>query len=241
MINGKMTYQPAESILQMLEGMSSDNIESIELITTPPASFDAEGNAGFINIVLKQRTDLGLNGTTSLSIGYGEGDVGSANINLNYRNNKLNIFGNYSHRRQAQKQVIYNYRSVFFEGENTISEVITDRDPLQSNHSASLGLDYEVSKNTVFGFLVSAYDNKWTMDSENVSTTEVDGVLVLQLNLTNDERNQWKNFSSNINLEHRINEQQKININFDYLLYEDENPNNYFTTLLDQDGNLIKK
>lgn len=240
MINGKITYQPTESIVQMLDGMSSDNIESIELITTPPANFDAEGNAGFINIVLKQRTDLGLNGNTSLSIGYGEGEVGSANINLNYRNNKINIFGNYSHRRQAQKQVFYNFRSVFFEGQNTTSELTTYRDPLQSNHSARLGLDYDISKRTVIGFLISAYDNKWTMNANNIGTTEVDEVLDSQLNLINDERNQWKNFSSNINLEHKINEHQKINMNFDHLIYEDENPTNYSTDLLDQNGTLIQ-
>ena len=239
MINGKITYQPTESIVQMLEGMSADNIERIELITTPPANFDAEGNAGFINIVLKQRTDLGFNGNTSLSIGYGEGEVGSANINLNYRNNNVNIYGNYSHSRQAKKQLADNYRSVFFEGKNTISELTSDRDPLQSNHSISLGLDYEVSKNTVMGFLVSAYDNKWSMDAINYGTTKIDDLLVSQLSVINDEVNQWKNFFTNINLEHKLDERQKINMNIDYVLYEAKNPVNYSTDLLDQDGTLI--
>lgn len=239
MINGKLTYQPAESIVQMLEGMSSDNIESIELITTPPANFDAEGNAGFINIVLKTRTDLGLNGNATLSIGYGEGETGSANLNLNYRNKNVNLFGSYSHRRQAQKQVFYNYRSITFEGVNTTSEVITDRSPLQSNHGARLGLDYEVTDRTIVGVLLSAYDNKWTMDAQNMGTTQEDHVLVSRLTLANDERNQWKNFSSNINLSHRIAAGQKINLNADYLIYEDQNPNNYFTQLIDPSGNIV--
>jgi len=237
MINGKLTYQPTESIVQMLEGMSSDNIESIELITTPPANFDAEGNAGFINIVLKSRTDFGLNGNTSVSLGYGEGETGSANLNLNYRNKKFNLFGSYSYRRQAQKQVFYNYRDVTFQGVNTISEVTTDRSPLQSNHSARLGIDYEVS-GTIVGVLLSAYDNKWTMDAQNSGMTQIDNVLSSRLNLINDERNQWKNFSSNVNVSHKISDLQKINFNIDYLIYEDENPNNYLTQLLDPSGNI---
>jgi hypothetical protein len=42
MINGKVSRQPADAIIQMLEGMNSDNIDHIELIHTPPANFEAE-------------------------------------------------------------------------------------------------------------------------------------------------------------------------------------------------------
>ncbi len=48
MINGKKNYMPMNALIQMLNSRSANNIEKIELITTPPASFDAEGNAGYI-------------------------------------------------------------------------------------------------------------------------------------------------------------------------------------------------
>ena len=72
-LNGKVNRMPPEAMLQMLAGMSSSNIEKIELITTPPANFDAEGNAGFINIVLKKNTQYGTNGAVSTTAGYGIG------------------------------------------------------------------------------------------------------------------------------------------------------------------------
>jgi len=153
MINGKQSYQPASGIIQMLEGMNADNIESIELITTPPANFDAEGNAGYINIVLKKSTDLGFNGNMTVSAGLGEGEVGSANVNLNYRNNKLNVFSSYGFMYKAQLQKFYNYRQVVFEGNTTESEVTTYRDPQQLNHNIRLGLDYEISDQTIIGVL----------------------------------------------------------------------------------------
>ncbi|HRN55823.1 MAG TPA: TonB-dependent receptor, partial [Agriterribacter sp.] len=59
MINGKLNYMPVSAVLQMLDGMSAGNIDRIELITTPPANFDAEGNAGYINIILKENNNLG--------------------------------------------------------------------------------------------------------------------------------------------------------------------------------------
>ncbi|MDZ7614078.1 MAG: carboxypeptidase-like regulatory domain-containing protein [Flavobacteriaceae bacterium] len=62
MLNGKISYMPQASIVQLLEGMSSDNIETIELITTPPANMDAAGNAGFIKIAMTRPT-FGVNGS----------------------------------------------------------------------------------------------------------------------------------------------------------------------------------
>ncbi len=240
MINGKQSYQPTSGILQMLDGMSADNIESIELITTPPANFDAEGNAGFINIVLKKSTDLGLNGNLVVSAGYGEGEVGSANISLNYRNNKLNVFSSYGFKYKAQLQDFYNYRKVIFEGNTTVSEVTTLRDPIQLNHNIRLGLDYEITDQTIVGFLLGAHNNKWTMDAMNEGRTKVNNILEEQVELTNDERNQWKHIMGNFNLQHKFTADSKLNFDIDYLVYEDENPNNYTTSYFDGENSLQK-
>ena len=98
MINGKMTYMPTSALVQFLNGMSSDNVKSIELITTPPSKYDAEGNSGYINIELKKRLDEGVNGNLSATNSYSYNDNESQrsitggfiasnpkhNINLNY-------------------------------------------------------------------------------------------------------------------------------------------------------------
>ncbi len=240
MINGKVTYQPASGIVQMLQGMSADNIERIELITTPPAKFDAEGDAGFINIVLKKRTDLGLNGNFSTSVGYGDGETASANLNLNYRNQKINIFSTYSFLWESQLQEFYNYRKVLFDGQSTESEVLTNRDPTQRNNNLRLGLDYEWSDKTVIGVLAAAYDNKWTMDAINDGSTTIDNVLSSEIKLVNEERNQWKHFMSNVNLQHEFTPGTKLNVDVDYLIYEDENPNTYATSYFGDNSNLLR-
>lgn len=240
MINGKLSYQPIESIVQMLQGMSSDNIESIELITTPPANFDAEGNAGFINIILKERTDLGMNGNWSASAGYGKGTTGSAGINLNYRKNKFNIFSNYNYTHAAQDQKFYNIRTVEFENNLTTSEITTNREPNENNHNLRLGMDYELSNNTIVGVLFGAYNNRWTMDAMNNGETTINNQVDSKLNLINDEVNQWQHFMSNLNVEQKVGESGRLNINFDYLLYEDNNPNNYTTDFLDSENKVLR-
>lgn len=54
MINDKLVQLSGEQLLQYLKSIPSDNIKKIEVITTPPAKYEAEGNSGLINIVLKE-------------------------------------------------------------------------------------------------------------------------------------------------------------------------------------------
>lgn len=109
-LNGKVNRMPAEAMLQMLSGMSSANIEKIELITTPPANFDAEGNAGFINIVLKKNTQYGTNGAVSATAGYGigGGPITGGSVTFNHRKNKLNLYGDYSFIRTVPNTDIFS-------------------------------------------------------------------------------------------------------------------------------------
>ena len=152
MINNKISYMPASALVQMLDGMSADNISSIELITTPPANFDAEGNAGFINIILKERTDLGLNGSYTLSAGLGgKGSITSNNINFNYRKEKLNLFGNYSYSNRTQFQSFEIIRNQEKDNDLFSSYTLTSRDPKRPVHTGRLGLDYQVTNKTIMG------------------------------------------------------------------------------------------
>ncbi len=67
MINGRLLNLTGTDLENYLRSMRSDNITKIEVITNPPAKYDAEGNSGLINIILKKNTNLGWKGNTSLS------------------------------------------------------------------------------------------------------------------------------------------------------------------------------
>ncbi len=242
MINGKQSYMPTSSVVQLLQGMNASNIETIELITTPPANFDAEGNAGFINIVLKERTDVGLNGSYALSFGIGNGTTTNDNINFNYRKNKINLFGDYSFLRDAQLQ-LFKFDRTFIDrdGIPVALSTTSDRDPVQRNHSIRTGLDYQVSDKTVMGLLLWANDNKWTMDAINRSRETENGVPSSFVELVNSERNQLQHFGSNINLKHNFKENGYISFDLDYLKYRLENPTVYTNSFFDGDNNFLRE
>jgi len=61
LINGKESALVAKNPSDILKSMPATNIEKIEVITTPPAKYDAEGLAGIINIITKKNADQGYN------------------------------------------------------------------------------------------------------------------------------------------------------------------------------------
>src|SRR4029453_5685748 len=84
---------------------NANQLDQIEIMTNPPAKYDAAGNAGIINIKTKKNKQFGYNG--SLPFGYGQGRYPKFNegFNFNYRQGKFNVFTNLSH----------NYRKNFQE------------------------------------------------------------------------------------------------------------------------------
>lgn len=234
MINDKISYMPLDAVVQMLEGMPAGNIETIELITTPPANFDAEGNAGYINIKLKKRTDLGLNGSYSLSLGYGKGIVNNDNINFNYRKNKINVFGTYSFGLDKREQLFRTSREFESLGNLIGTETSTFREPTQRNHNLRLGLDIDVSDKLIMGFILNGLDNKWTMDALNKSVNTENLVPTDFVDLDNTELNQLKHFGANYNVKYNIKEDEFLSFDANYLFFEFDNPTTYLNSFFDE-------
>lgn len=96
LIDGKPSGLIGISSSDGLRSLQGDVIESIEIVTNPSARYDAEGNAGIINIILKKDRKKGLNGSFTLNTGYPNNH--GASVNLNFRREKVNFFVNYSFR-----------------------------------------------------------------------------------------------------------------------------------------------
>lgn len=94
-VDGKPLRQNSAAILQQLPASS---VESIELLTNPSAKYEAEGEGGILNIVLKKGavSYTGYEGTFSLSAG--NNDKYNGAVNLSMKNKKINLYTNYSYR-----------------------------------------------------------------------------------------------------------------------------------------------
>ena len=239
MINGKINYMPVTAVVQMLAGMNASNIDKIELINTPPANYDAEGNAGFINIVMASNPDMGMNGSVSLTGGYGKGERAAGSGNFNYRKNKLNLYGDYSFSLENIDQDFTFFRGLSLGGKKLENRTVSLRETTQRNHMARLGFDYQLTKKTTLSGVTSMYDNKWSMDAVNHNTLSIDGIPDTMLRIVNDEINQWTHYMANIGVQHQFSTDEKLTVNADYLYYHDNNPVNYFNSFFDKQGSLL--
>ena len=88
LINNKPSPRLASNLAEALKSIPAEQIQSVEVITTPPAKYDGEGTAGIINIVLKKGTNQGLNGNVSVSSGNRNSTL---NTSFNFRQDKVNF------------------------------------------------------------------------------------------------------------------------------------------------------
>jgi hypothetical protein len=233
MINGRISRMPISALVQMLAGMASSNIEKIELITTPPANFDAEGNAGYINIVLKTNTQYGTNGSYSFMGGYGKDYLTSGSVNFNHRKVKWNLYGDASASITNVKQRMDFYRRVSNIDDITESNIAVRRDAKISNVNGRLGLDYYATKKTVFGMLFTANYSKWYVASNNHSNISLNQKLDTVIHIQNTESHPLQNYTANMNMQHNINADDKITINLDHIYTVDKNPTDYVNDYFD--------
>lgn len=174
LIDGRPTkYMDINSLLR---DMPADNIKSIEVISQPGAQYDAEGNGGVINIVLKKNALSGTNGQVYVGGGYGERAKYRAGGNLSYRNNKWNLTGGAAYNRRSWVEGLDLTRR--FEDRTFIQ---TNRDfGLPESYSLRGGADYDINDRQRAGVNVRynwGESNRTATNLTNVVTPETEQLL----------------------------------------------------------------
>jgi outer membrane receptor protein involved in Fe transport len=97
MIDGKMTYLSGKALVELLRGTSATNISKVELLLSPPAAFDAAGNAGIINIVSKKNIGRGYAIDLKTGISKGNRWMYNENVTASYGTGAFNISGSFDY------------------------------------------------------------------------------------------------------------------------------------------------
>lgn len=236
MINGRISRIPMAAVVQMLDGMNAENIERIELITTPPSKYEAEGDAGIINIVTKKSEDIGTNGNVSVFSGYGRRVKYGGTLNLNKRTRKLNVYGDVTTRHDHSGQFLNTDWSVLVNNEMNHTISINDRKPYTGINTGTIGFDWMIGKRTTIGGLFSFFDRRWDMDaSANISQAIGQNSSTALMHTI--EENDWLQLLGNLSVRHEFNKDYALSIDLDQIDYNSQNPTDYYQDFFDNQGN----
>lgn len=197
LIDGRPTGMVANDQAQILEQIPASSIESVEIITNPSSRFEAEGEGGIINIILKKEKDKGLNGLASANVG--TNNRYNAALSGNYRYRKWNVSASYDFRQDnrngfghQQRRTLPDSQPFFlFQQENETRRF--------ANNAMKLGLDFALKP-------TQTLSASWQYRDRNSKETEL-----ADNQLQNDLRQVTEHFT-------RRNQEQDISANSNYTL-----------------------
>lgn len=244
-LDGRPSYLSGPDLANMLRNMTASQLDQIEIMTNPPAKFDAAGNAGVINIKTKKNKQFGYNG--SVTSGYTQGRYARFNeaVSFNYRNKKVNFFSNFNYSRNHRSQELYidrNFRDVTTKNLKSIFDQESAMINESHNYNAKIGLDYSVTKRTTLGVVFNGFYNPsiWKSNTNTLIYTP-DGNLTEQTNAITKNDEKWKNFSSNFNLQTKLDSAgQEITADLDYVQYKSTSFQPLTSSYYDNTGNLSR-
>ena len=227
LINGRPSNMTSDDLKNFLSSMPANSIDKIEILPNPSAKYDAQGGS-VVNIKLAKNKNLGTNGTITAGLGSGRYARYNSGLNLNYRNNKFNLYGSYDYAHNAQYYDNSSNRIL------TSSLNITEDEHevrYRNNHSAKIGLDYDINKNNSVGFLVTDYVNFRDRKLSNNSVLNYTAAATdSSSKVFTDGFARFASLSANVYYKTKIDSTGKeLTINADYFNYDKNWNDNYST------------
>ena len=234
-VDGKRLPLGGEDLTNYLQSLTAEQIDHIDIITNPSAKYEAEGNAGIIDIRLKKNKNHGSNGTVSSAFSHGRYPVGNLNLTGNYRNDKINVYGGLSG--NAAKR----FTELNFDSQQNGLRLQEEASFVNTNYSVNgrFGMDYFLSKDQTLGFQVTnnvtdaSSDDYDTIDISNLSAPDmIDSILIAETESTRD----FTQNSFNLNYAYSNKETFNLNIDLDYGRFRTDRfrvqPNEFFDPTL---------
>jgi iron complex outermembrane recepter protein len=231
-VDGKMMQLDTKDLAAYLKSINSNDIEAIEMISNPSAKYDASGNAGIVNIRLKKNKKFGTNGSANLGFVQGVTPKGNGSVNLNYRDKKINVFGNAGGNiglnqnkldlYRIQKDTIYDQHSTNISDDKSIN--------------VKAGADFFVNNKNTVGFLATTNfsNTDWSSDGATDIYYNPTGVFVKKLKALNTVPGKRTNANFNVNYRYADTSGTEVNFDADYGFFRGTGrsyqPNNYFNS-----------
>jgi outer membrane receptor protein involved in Fe transport len=165
LINGK------NSAITNMNQIPASSIESIEIITSPTAKYDANAESGIINIKLKKNNLNGLNGAAVLGGGFGAKGRMNSSVLLNNKTDKWNVGLAYDNRFAGRTKSIKGERTNYFiDDEHFINQSRSD-ERTEGLQNLKLNVDFSPNDRNTISF--EALGNMESQDNDETLKTDI--------------------------------------------------------------------
>ncbi len=199
LIDDKPTYMSGDQLAAMLKNLQASTVERIEIMENPPAKYDAEGSTGVINIRTKRGTVRGFNGSLSANTQAGKYWRGHTGLDLNYRNEKWNIYGGlWGGFFNGWDDVDLTRK--FPEGDGSTFKEYAYGTGHSDYSGLKLGVDYYLTKDQVIGFM--GLGSRWKGSWDNNTQTDIydwSGNKTSHENTMKNQDNSGNDWTANLN------------------------------------------
>lgn len=168
MVNGRIVQLSGEQLMSYLSGIASDDIKKIEVITSPPSKYEAEGNAGLINIVLKKAKADSWNNQIRTSYTRGIYDIGTLGNTFSYNQGKWSVLASLSGRkghRGSENELVIEYPEATWKTPFNLKEKM-------DMASGRVGVDYAISDRSSVGFTYEGSYQDGDIHDQGTATIE---------------------------------------------------------------------
>ena len=197
LIDGKPSGLTGISTADALRQLQGNLIESVEVITNPSSRYDAEGEVGIINIVLKKERQKGINGSFSLNAGHP--DNFGASYSMNFRREKMNFFSSYGFNYRTNPGKGFSYQRIEEDDSVFVYDERRKRTRSDNGHNLRAGMDYFLNeKNTLTGSFLLRNSNGLNT-SQTVFSDYDDDVLLRTVTRNEREKEPELNTETSIN------------------------------------------
>ncbi|MCV9930353.1 TonB-dependent receptor family protein [Flavobacterium sp. LS1R49] len=222
-INDKKVYLTGEELKQFLENTSGEEVKSIEVITNPPAKYEAQGSA-VLNIKLKKNLSLGYKGSVNTAYVQSMYPKGIASINQFYKGKKLSLAGRYGFGSGVYVNEgvdVVHYLKEDGSVDSRWESIMRRKSKSLEQHSYRLQASYEIdSLNTIAvggtGFIGVKQQGEFTVPTFIYGANgALDSLYVTR----NNRRNPLRNNAYNISFDHLFSQKEKVSVAADYTKY----------------------
>ena len=233
LIDNKPSYLSGPQLENYLEALPSANLDKIEIMTNPPAQYEAAGN-GVINIKTKKNRADGFNGSLTIAPRRSRYNQFNSSLNFNYKKNRFNFFGNISggYRKRFTETTITRSFKNEDNSPRSVTDLFTDNVGSGKLFRGNVGLDYQYSKQSTWGILVTGL--KWDGVEEDKSLGELfnDNMeLDSMVNADNATKIELDNLGVNLNYKYTFDKKkQSIRLDADIVQYLSEDDQSYANT-----------